>query len=86
MNILNIHKYVEYPWISIGFATTYNTLSTTSPALPAATTLIIIYYIIALAGDPLADLITSLSLNLLYLSLISYSIITLSPYNYCRDI
>ena len=82
----HFHGYVGYPWIFIGFATTSSTLSTTSPILPTTTTLIIIYYIIALTSDLLTYFTTSLSLNLLYLNLIYYSIITLNSYNYYRDI
>ena len=67
-------------------AITSSTLSTISSTLSTTTILIIIYYIIILANDLLIDLITSLSLNLLYLNLIFYSIITLSSYNYYRDI
>ena len=78
MNVLNIHGYVEYSWIFNGFATTSSNLSMTSPTLSTIAILIIIHYIIALAGDLLIYFITSLSLDLLNLNLISYSIITLS--------
>ena len=82
----HFHGYVEYPWIFNGFATTSSNLSMTSSTLSTAATLIIIDHIIALAGDSLTYFITSLSLDFLDLNLISYSIITLSSYNYCRDI
>ena len=82
----HFHGYIEYPWIFNGFATTSSTLFTTSPTLPAAATLIIIHHIIVRAGDPLTCFITSLSLDLLCLNSISCSMITLGPYNHCRDI
>ena len=86
MYVLDIHGYVEYSWIFNGFATTSSNLSIISSTLSTAAILIIIYHIIALADDLLICFITSLSLGLLDLNLISYSIATLGSYNHCRDI
>ena len=79
MDMLNIHEYSMN-------ATTSSTLFTTSPIPSTTIILIIIHYNIVLADDLLIYFITSLSLDLLYLNLISCSIVTLSSYNYCRDI
>ena len=82
MDMLNIHGNSMDLLLLLAF---YN-IVTTSPTPPAAAALIIIHHIIALASDPLACFITSLSLGLLDLNLIFCSMITLSSHCHCRDI
>ena len=79
------HWDAPYPWIFNGFARNSSRLFTISLTMPVAATLTI-HQIIALASNPLACFLTSLSLRLLGLALISRSMATLGSHGHWRDI